>query len=147
MGGKWPPGSFILAYADKLHPTQQASSRKLFLDYLKRSQSPEYLWLVSMLLEKPLVRVDSEHIDAMRQHTSTAVLYKLKLGDVVTTIPTIGKQIALCFVSCHRSRQVPRQASTSKLCNIRISASQFGMSVARTKSDHCGGIITRIVRV
>ena len=77
----------------------------------------------------------------------TTILYKLKLGEIVTTIPTIGVRGrgemgelrgwgtwrgALYFVLL--------QALTWKLWSIRTSASPCGTWEGRTRSGHCGGI-------
>jgi len=57
----------------------------------------------------------------------TTILYKLKLGEIVTTIPTIGFNV-----------------ETVEYKNISL---PFGTSVARTRSARCGVITTRTPRV
>ena len=74
----------------------------------------------------------------------TTILYKLKLGEIVTTIPTIGKALAISQV---KSFADPFKASTSRPWNTRISSSLYGMLVDKIRSDHCGDIISRIPRV
>ena len=70
----------------------------------------------------------------------TTILYKLKLGEIVTTIPTIGKKKKYsCIIFFHTTIinfefYSILQALMSKLWSIRISASQYGMSAVRIKS-------------
>ena len=61
----------------------------------------------------------------------TTILYKLKLGEVVTTIPTIGTLLL-------------RQASTSRPWSTRESASPCGTLEVRTRLDPCGDTTFRI---
>ncbi len=74
----------------------------------------------------------------------TTILYKLKLGEIVTTIPTIGRSIVagyrLSFLI------LTSQASTLKPSNTRISNSPSGMSADRTRSDRYGGTISRTLK-
>lgn len=65
----------------------------------------------------------------------TTILYKLKLGEIVTTIPTIGT---------HYSQRCANQASTSRLSSTRTSRSPCGMSVVRTRSVP-SGVTVRVV--
>lgn len=64
----------------------------------------------------------------------TTILYKLKLGEIVTTIPTIGA----CL---HIVRALTRQVSTSRPWSTRTSHSPCGMSVVRTRSVRCGDTV------
>ena len=79
----------------------------------------------------------------------TTILYKLKLGEIVTTIPTIG----WCFLDYYhdaygvRPNMVFFQVLTSRRSSTRTFNSLCGMLEDRTRSDHCGGIISRIPRV
>ena len=74
----------------------------------------------------------------------TTILYKLKLGEIVTTIPTIGKSTV---ASSRLSFLVlTSQASTLKPSNTRISNSPSGMSAGRTRSDRYGGTISRTLK-
>ena len=57
----------------------------------------------------------------------TTILYKLKLGEIVTTIPTIGKCDRLVGVDARRRVQV----STWKRSNTKTSVSPCGMSVVK----------------
>ncbi|VAH30012.1 unnamed protein product [Triticum turgidum subsp. durum] len=50
--------------------------------------------LFSRLFAKKEMRILMVGLDAAGK---TTILYKLKLGEIVTTIPTIGK---MCFSSC-----------------------------------------------
>lgn len=68
----------------------------------------------------------------------TTILYKLKLGEIVTTIPTIGEPGHL---KARRTR-LTRQASTWRLSSTRISPSLSGTSEDRTRSDRCGGTVS-----
>jgi hypothetical protein len=65
----------------------------------------------------------------------TTILYKLKLGEIVTTIPTIGGVISpsiaiLSFLTCSNSLA---QDSMLRQWSTKISASLFGMLVAKTR--------------
>ena len=74
----------------------------------------------------------------------TTILYKLKLGEIVTTIPTIGM-----FIAAHVRYPflvLIIQASMSKLSNTRIFSSRSGTLVDKTKSDRYGGTISRTLR-
>ena len=74
----------------------------------------------------------------------TTILYKLKLGEIVTTIPTIGT-----FIATHVRHLFPflmTQASMSKLSNTRIFSSRSGTLVDRTRSDRYGGTIFRTLK-
>jgi hypothetical protein len=85
----------------------------------------------------------------------TTILYKLKLGEVVTTIPTIGAcrpdgrggggrgggWAGTC--TCVRGRA---QASTWRRWSTRASASQCGTWAGRTRSGRCGATTTRTRR-
>lgn len=66
----------------------------------------------------------------------TTILYKLKLGEIVTTIPTIGEELGpghrlgkymLGLISQETLLPLCPQVSTWRLLNIRTSASQCGM--------------------
>ena len=74
----------------------------------------------------------------------TTILYKLKLGEIVTTIPTIGECINFyLFLSVF---YLVFQGSTLRLWNTRTSVSQSGMWVVRTKSVPCGDITSKTLR-
>lgn len=57
--------------------------------------------LLKSLIGKKEMRILMVGLDAAGK---TTILYKLKLGEIVTTIPTIGKSIALLYsfiiISC-----------------------------------------------
>ena len=76
----------------------------------------------------------------------TTILYKLKLGEIVTTIPTIGvlSMIQRIFA---RLANTLIQVSTSRLLSTRTFNSRFGMLEGRTRSDLYGVIISRTLRV
>ena len=57
----------------------------------------------------------------------TTILYKLKLGEIVTTIPTIGFNV--------------------ETVEYKIFHSLYGMSVVKIKSDHYGDIISKTLKV
>jgi GTPase SAR1 family protein len=65
----------------------------------------------------------------------TTILYKLKLGEIVTTIPTIGKVFLYLLIWTTRVLILFlfHKASTLKLLNTRISRSLFGMSEDRIR--------------
>lgn len=66
----------------------------------------------------------------------TTILYKIKMGEVIQTTPTIG---TLCLSTSRRPHPALIQASTSRLLRARTSPFQCGTSVARTRSvaaDH-----------
>lgn len=89
----------------------------------------------------------------------TTILYKLKLGEIVTTIPTIGMSQFPSWVqpSSHpfvRSASLeqmliigPIQVSTSRPSSTRTFSSPCGMSVVRTRSVLCGDTTSRTPRV
>ena len=78
----------------------------------------------------------------------TTILYKLKLGEIVTTIPTIGRQ---SFDADQLRETLAKltllQVSTSRPSSTKTSSSQFGMLEDRTRSDLFGGITSRTPRV
>ena len=75
----------------------------------------------------------------------TTILYKLKLGEIVTTIPTIGKYDNADFsIPIFQYRVL--QALTSRPWSTRTSASQCGMSAVRTRSGPCGDTTSRTPR-
>ena len=62
--------------------------------------------LMSRLFAKKQMRILMVGLDAAGK---TTILYKLKLGEIVTTIPTIGKFSLIivtknCFFESHRNR-------------------------------------------
>lgn len=90
----------------------------------------------------------------------TTILYKLKLGEIVTTIPTIGTTpplpslcpaldgpdarpgaCAVCLFAL--LTPPPAQASTSRPSSTRTFASPSGTSVARTRFVLCGGTTSK----
>lgn len=80
----------------------------------------------------------------------TTILYKLKLGEIVTTIPTIGLYLrapSQCTIVHELTVVGHVQASMLRLSNTRISNSPYGMWVDRTRSDLCGGIISKTPKV
>ena len=82
----------------------------------------------------------------------TTILYKLKLGEIVTTIPTIGKLYSKLFkfeinlgfnVETVEYRNIVK-FSEFTFFNIKIcSPSPFGMSVARTRFVRYGGTTSK----
>lgn len=53
----------------------------------------------------------------------TTILYKLKLGEIVTTIPTIGKtdqEAALHLTAVRASRLTRRLLLTACFCHFRV---------------------------
>ena len=89
----------------------------------------------------------------------TTILYKLKLGEIVTTIPTIGNVPALflyCSSSFSRdSRELNTnflfvflpQVSTWKPWSTKTSHSRCGTSAVKIRSVHYGVIIFRTRKV
>jgi len=83
--------------------------------------------LFQQLFGKKQMRILMVGLDAAGK---TTILYKLKLGEIVTTIPTIGKlrmnrnlnKYHFCFLI---------QVSMLKQSNTKTSVSLFGMSVAK----------------
>ena len=76
----------------------------------------------------------------------TTILYKLKLGEIVTTIPTIGVFSVdlpdLLWTSSNANALI--QVSTSRLLSTRIFNSLSGMLEGRIRSDLYGVIISKI---
>ena len=70
----------------------------------------------------------------------TTILYKLKLGEIVTTIPTIGARAAAAM------RFSSSQASTLRRLSTRTSTSRCGMSEARTRSARSGATTSKTHR-
>ena len=103
----------------------------------------------------------------------TTILYKLKLGEIVTTIPTIGEGCGLraslamlslsaagclvtdCYIqpalslfpkqSCQHAHSL-LQALTWRPWSTRTSVSRCGMWEARTRSARCGATTSRTHR-
>lgn len=72
----------------------------------------------------------------------TTILYKLKLGDVVSTIPTIGVNVEVThfiYFLCKFSLTF----RNFRVFYTKTSNFLFGMLVAKTKFDLCGAITTR----
>ena len=70
----------------------------------------------------------------------TTILYKLKLGEIVTTIPTIGKYLLYALeLDCWLNMQV----SMLRLWSTKTSVSLFGMWGVRTRLGPCGGTTFR----
>lgn len=67
----------------------------------------------------------------------TTILYKLKLGEIVTTIPTIGTWKARAVLQGVLTEQV----STSRRSSTRTSPSPSGMWVVRTRSGPSGATV------
>ena len=99
--------------------------------------------LFGRLFAKKQMRILMVGLDAAGK---TTILYKLKLGEIVTTIPTIGKWTILSF-SRKKRFSTKIQASTSKPSNTKTFHSPCGMSADRTKSVHCGDTTTRTHRL
>ena len=77
----------------------------------------------------------------------TTILYKLKLGEIVTTIPTIGMWCSLVpNTDLHLDNWIC-QVSMSRQSNTKTFSSQSGMSEVKTRFDLCGGIISRTRKV
>jgi GTPase SAR1 family protein len=72
----------------------------------------------------------------------TTILYKLKLGEIVTTIPTIGIAYFSTLIG-RPGTDFRLQVSMLKLLNTRISNSPYGMLADKTKSDPCGDITSK----
>ena len=77
----------------------------------------------------------------------TTILYKLKLGEIVTTIPTIGMWCSLVPNTSSYLDRAICQVSMSRQSNTKTFNSQSGMSEVKTRFDLCGGIISRIRKV
>jgi GTPase SAR1 family protein len=92
--------------------------------------------LLSGLWGKKEMRILMVGLDAAGK---TTILYKLKLGEIVTTIPTIGlfflfSTDLLCFcVVCCVTNSLILQDSMLKLWNTKTFPSQFGTSVVKTR--------------
>lgn len=71
----------------------------------------------------------------------TTILYKLKLGEIVTTIPTIGELVSLAPETLATEPTRASQASTSKRSNTRTSRSPCGTLEGRTRSARFGGTV------
>lgn len=83
--------------------------------------------LFSRLFGKKDMRILMVGLDAAGK---TTILYKLKLGEIVTTIPTIGKTTTtnFLFVGPNFRRS---QVSMSKQLNTRTLVSPFGTLVVK----------------
>nr|GMD13337.1 ADP-ribosylation factor 1-like [Ipomoea batatas]GMD17051.1 ADP-ribosylation factor 1-like [Ipomoea batatas] len=79
--------------------------------------------LFSRLFAKKEMRILMVGLDAAGK---TTILYKLKLGEIVTTIPTIGFNV-----------------ETVEYKNISFTVWDVG---GQDKSAHCGGTISRTLR-
>ena len=66
----------------------------------------------------------------------TTMIYKLKLGEVVTTVPTIGLFLLQCKIVLIFSIE---KDSMWRLLNTKTSVSQVGMLEEELNSDLCGG--------
>ena len=94
-----------------------------------------------MLVIKSDVEIFLVGLDAAGK---TTILYKLKLGEIVTTIPTIGELLVLPSETEQRFIVLMAlQGSTWRRLSTRTSASLCGMWVARTRSDLSGDITSR----
>ena len=72
----------------------------------------------------------------------TTILYKLKLGEIVTTIPTIGKSCySFLYAFSLHTTLLTFQDSTWRRSSTRTSLSRCGMSEDKTRSDPCGDIV------
>jgi GTPase SAR1 family protein len=80
----------------------------------------------------------------------TTILYKLKLGEIVTTIPTIGMIHPftgfLYLGHCRLHTDVPGQVSMLRLSSTRTFNSPYGMLEDKTRSDLCGDIISKTLK-
>ena len=83
----------------------------------------------------------------------TTILYKLKLGEIVTTIPTIGEYHTFVpseMAGIIRSELIETclcsQDSMSRPSSIRISVLPCGTSVVKIKFVRCGDTISRTHR-
>lgn len=117
--------------------------------------------LLKSLIGKKEMRILMVGLDAAGK---TTILYKLKLGEIVTTIPTIGgwawggtEQRPLPIRAPSKGLAAPRasvslrcrslQGSTWRRWSTRTSASPCGMWVGRTRSGPSGGITSKTPRV
>lgn len=66
---------------------QWVSDLSLVLDYFRFKMGLSFTKLLSRLFAKKEMRILMVGLDAAGK---TTILYKLKLGEIVTTIPTIG---------------------------------------------------------
>ena len=70
----------------------------------------------------------------------TTILYKLKLGEIVTTIPTIGKYL---LYALEQDCRLNMQVSMLRLWSTKTSVSLFGTWGVRTRLGPCGGTTSR----
>ena len=80
----------------------------------------------------------------------TTILYNLKLGEIVTTIPTIGKNAPLAqryLIYLEHTLTSCFQVSTLRLSSTRTFNSPYGMWVDKTRFGLCGDITSRTPRV
>lgn len=106
--------------------------------------------IFTRLFSKREMRILMVGLDAAGK---TTILYKLKLGEIVTTIPTIGfnvETVEYKNISFTGERPVPagppapRAPGDARTCPVP--APQCGMWVARTRSAPCGGTTSRTRR-
>lgn len=94
--------------------------------------------LVKMLFAKKEMRILMVGLDAAGK---TTILYKLKLGEIVTTIPTIGTSIlvhiyiplARLVLSFKQNFMKLNKVLMSKPWSTRMLASRYGMSADKTR--------------
>jgi len=102
--------------------------------------------LFTRLFGKKQMRILMVGLDAAGK---TTILYKLKLGEIVTTIPTIGFNVEtveyknISFTVWDVGGQVNLKIRSIS-DYIRLFLRKFNLN--RTKLDHCGGIIFKTPR-
>jgi ADP-ribosylation factor 1/2 len=72
----------------------------------------------------------------------TTILYKLKLGEIVTTIPTIGTSRIVASAFYKNERFLSNKVLTSRRSNIRTFLSPSGTWEGRIRSARSGGIVS-----
>jgi hypothetical protein len=85
----------------------------------------------------------------------TTILYKLKLGEIVTTIPTIGFNVETGETTRDERKKERKKESTKRFADAhlvslqsstRTSISPCGTSEAKTRSVRCGATTSRTRR-
>ena len=96
------------------------------------------------LFAKTTMRVLMVGLDAAGK---TTILYNLKLGEIVTTIPTIGNFAIFNFEMIVIGSQIGfLKVLTLRQLNTKTYHSPYGMLAVRAKSDLCGDITFRAHR-
>ena len=104
-----------------------------------------------MLREKPVSCHDDQPMGRQRLTFPPAILYKLKLNQSVTTIPTVGFNVeTVTYKNVKFNVWVSIPSSMTLISSLVVClGSQAHLdrtSAVKTRSDRCGDITTRVLR-